>query len=134
MTYDELTAKIARIERVIDDIDSQKGNRHRDIDKCGLSFHYMDREKKLFIGPHHHFSEANIRFDAYAGRYGSSGVSNRMSEQLADYVVAALNDIKPAIIDRAIELARKEIKELAEKAAEEANKIQKLANPEQVES
>lgn len=127
MNYTDLVQEIAKLQQISRNIDAQRGGRHRDIDKCGLSFWYINKDEKIKPGRHHSFPEAQIRFDAYNGYYGSSSVSNDMSEPLADWVLAALNCCKKPIIDKAVELIDKEIHKLAKQAKEEAGEIQSLA-------
>ena len=123
MNYDELTAKIAKLNATKRNIDSQRGGRHRDIDKCGFGFTFADPNAKLRPSGHHDFPQAIIVFGAYAGTYGSSSVSNRMDELVAEYIVKALDSLTHPIINEAIKHIDAEITKLASRAGDEAAAI-----------
>ena len=127
MDYNEIKQAIDRLKRTINNIDSQRGDRHRNIDKCGFCFDYANKESHLRNSGHHGWPEAVIRFEAYSGYYGSSSCSNVLDEQMADYIIKALSALKQEIIDKAIKLVEMDIKKLSKKAVDEANEILELS-------
>ncbi|MBE3140170.1 MAG: hypothetical protein IMZ53_06265 [Thermoplasmata archaeon] len=130
MNYNEIQSEIKRLQGLSEDVDSQIGERHRDIDKCGMSFRYLDYDKKIKSCGHHDWPEAIVKFDAYHGYWGNSGCSNDMTEDFADIILEALNDksIRLSIIMKAKKLIAEKIVKLAKSALEESEKIKEFAS------
>lgn len=92
-------------------------------DKKAFSYtRFCDRHTAAFKVP-------SLVFDAYAGYYGNSSVSNiwRVKQDIIDRLFAgALNAHKQAIFDHMADALEKEAAELAQSARKELEELQRL--------
>jgi len=128
MNYDDIKKEISEIDRTIEGLDSQLCGSAKintgHVDKGGLRFAGCKTYHEPLISKgQSHWLEASVSFGAYHGYYGDSNCSEDMSVRLASYILRSLRVLEKDIINKAVELAGKDKKKIADKAREEAQKI-----------